>query len=118
VVSAVLNAILIPRWAHFGAAWATFWAESAVLAVQLVLVRRHYRIFWPWANIAKYLLAAFAMSAFLVVVRRTVPESSLWLRLALDVPLGAAIYFALLSLLKEEFAADVLAKLKGRFAHG
>jgi len=115
VVSAVLNAILIPRWAHFGAAWATFWAECAVLVVQLVLVRRHYRITWPWSNIVKYALAAAAMSGFLILIRHQVPEARLWLRIVLDVPLGAAIYVSLLFVLREEFVGEVFAKLKGCF---
>lgn len=118
VVSAILNALLIPRWAHFGAAWGTFWAECAVLLVQLWLVRRHYRIPWPWRNVGKYALATVAMSGFLVLMRHQIPETRLWLRITLDIPLGTAVYVLLLVLLREEFIGDVCAKLKGRFARG
>lgn len=116
IISAVLNFILIPRMAQFGAAWATFWAESAVLATQLVLVNRYYKILWPWKNIASYAVATTIMSAFLLGMRYLIPESNLWLRLVLDVPIGIAIYFSLLLALREEFVAEVLSKSIKRFA--
>jgi hypothetical protein len=58
------------------------------------------------------------MGALLLGVRHGIPENRQWLRIAVDVPCGAAIYFAFLLLMKEEFVGEVLTRLKGRFARG
>jgi len=116
VVALILDVLLIPRYAHLGAAWGTFLAECAVLLAQLLLIRRRYPIFWPWASISRYLLATAAMGSYLLAIRWGVPENKLWLRLLADVPVGAAIYFAVLFLTREEFVGEVFAMVKGRFA--
>jgi len=118
VVALVLNALLIPRIAHMGAAWGILVAECVVLAVQFAQVRRAYEIAWPWASAWKCALATLGMGLLLLSVRSVVPETSAWLRLLLDVPLGASIYFFVLVVLKEEFVREILASLKGRFARG
>jgi O-antigen/teichoic acid export membrane protein len=118
VTAAILNAILIPRFAHIGAAWGILIAECVVLAVQLVLVRQSYKVPWPVSNVTKYLLATALMGAVLLGTRHLVPEEKLWLRIAMDVPVGAGVYFSLLFLLKEEFVGEVFAKVKGRFTRG
>ena len=116
-IDVALNVILIPRMAHFGAAWATMVAETVILVVQVVLVRRFYQVHWPWMNIGKYLLATAGMVGFLLGMRWTVPESHLWLRLLIEVPAGAGLYFLILYLLDEEYVGDILAKVRERFAN-
>jgi O-antigen/teichoic acid export membrane protein len=111
-VAVGLNLILIPRYAHFGAAWGTLIAESVVLIAQFILVRRHYQIHWPWRSLAKYLCATAVMVAFLIGVRWGVPESRMWIRLIIDVPVGAGLYFTLLFLMQEELVREVFAKIK------
>jgi len=114
VVNVVINLLLIPRMAHIGAAWGAAIAEIVILLVEIIMVRTFYQVHWPWLNMLKYFLATATMSGFLLLVRHQVPEARLWLRIILDVPLGAAIYFFLLFLMKEEFMGEVYAKLKGR----
>lgn len=111
-VALVLNLLLIPRFGQFGAAWGTLAAESVVLIAQFILVRRHYQIHWPWKNLAKYIFATAVMMGLLIVVRRGVPESRMWIRLLIDVPVGAGLYFSLLFLMQEEFVREVFAKMK------
>ena len=115
-VAVVLNLLLIPRFGQFGAAWGTLVAESVVLLAQFILVRRHYQIHWPWKNLAKYIFATMAMMGLLFVVRWSVPESRMWIRLLIDVPVGAGLYFSLLFLMQEDFVREVFAKMKSHFS--
>jgi len=117
VIDVVLNWILIPRFSHFGAAAATLFAEAAITALQIVLVRRFYHVPWPWKNIGKYLLATASMAGALLGIRWIVPESHLWVRLLVDVPLGAVLYFLVLHLLGEEFVGEIVTKVRGRLVH-
>jgi O-antigen/teichoic acid export membrane protein len=114
VVALVLNSLLIPRYAHLGAAWGTLIAECAVLAVQLVLVRRSYKIPWPWASLLKFLGATAVMVCLLFAVRWRIPETRLWLRLAIDVPVGAGLYFLVLVLSREEYLGELLTQAKAK----
>jgi len=117
VVAATLDFILIPRYDHFGAAWGTLIAECAVLIVQLILVRRSYEIHWPWKNITKYVMATAIMSCLLLLVRWNIPESRLWVRLLIDVPVGAGTYFFVLHVMHEEVVLELILKMKGRYLH-
>jgi O-antigen/teichoic acid export membrane protein len=117
VVAATLDLILIPSYAHFGAAWGTLIAECAVMIVQLILVRRSYEIHWPWRNITKYVMATALMTCLLLFVRWNIPESRLWLRLLIDVPAGAGTYFLVLHVVHEEVVRELILKMKGRYLH-
>ena len=111
-----LNLLLIPRYAHFGAAVATLVSEASVVLVQLVLVARIHRIAWPFSSIAKCAVATAAMSiAVLVICRFT---ESHWLRLAICVPTGAFVYGGLILLSKEPFALELAEIARARLRRG
>jgi len=116
-IDITLNFTLIPKFAHFGAAWATLTAEAVVLVIEYALARRIYQVQWPWNNIGKYMLATASLAALLVGMRWTIPESRLWLRLLIDVPAGTGLYFLVLHMLGEEFVSEVVSKAKARLAH-
>jgi len=118
VIDVVANLLLIPRMAHLGAAWGTVIAETVILIVEIIVVRTFYRVHWPWLNMIKYFFATVAMSGFIILVHHEVPEMRLWLRIALDVPLGGAVYLSLLFFMQEEFVGEVFIKLKGCLRHG
>lgn len=115
LVSVTLNLLLIPIFAHIGAAIATFFAELVVLIVQLIMISKVYHITLPFSNIRKYLEATLALIILLVITKLGV--SKLWLRLIIDVPAGVVLYFGLLLLMKESFVEEVITKLKQNFIH-
>jgi O-antigen/teichoic acid export membrane protein len=114
VLSFVLNLVLIPRFAHFGAAVATLVAEFGVFAVQVVLVAKVYRIRWPFASIAKYAAAVAVMTVAVLSVKWAVQPA--WERLLVGVPIGALVYTGLVLAMKDKFAVEsagvLLAKVR------
>lgn len=107
-VNVVLNAVMIPLWAAFGAAIASVIAEGAVTATQLFAVRRELNL----RAIAKSFLRYLLLTALMIVVG--LPLS----KIAPDGILGVAVialpcvlaYGALLLLLRD----PVLSFFRGR----
>lgn len=57
-----LNALLIPHWGMYGAAWATFISHFVNLTFALIVAQRHYFIPYEW----KRILALFGMTGLAV----------------------------------------------------
>lgn len=112
VINVCLNALLIPRLAHVGAAWGATIAETAILLIEIACVRLFYQVQWPLRCIVKYVVAATVMVCTIILVHIVVPEENLWLRLCLDVPLGTLVYFGLLLLMREEISAEALLTIR------
>ncbi|MBQ7251680.1 MAG: murein biosynthesis integral membrane protein MurJ [Kiritimatiellae bacterium] len=119
----LLSVLCLPvEWRHVGIAGATVVSSAASCAWLLALARKRNgplgfaALLRPLARIA---LAAAAMGGVLLVaapqVARLLPGETMKLRLlriALEVPLGGAVYFAALALLLPDAAAAV----RSRFA--
>lgn len=115
VLNISLNLILIPRFAHFGAAWGAVIAEAAILGSQIFMANRFYKVNWPWKNIAKCGFATIAMAIFLLAVHAMIPEHRLITRIFVDVFGGATVYFFILRWLDEEFSSEIITQLSTRF---
>lgn len=119
VVSLVLNLLLIPRFQHVGAAWAALGAEYCVLAFQLVVVRRFYRLDWPFADIARYVAGTAMVVACAVGIQGVLPAAtSSAVVLSAKVGCGALGYLVVLVLGRDPLLVEVLSKLKGKVYHG
>lgn len=105
-ISLVLNLVLIPRFAHLGAAIAALGAELAVFAMQLIMVKKVYPIIWPYRDIAKYLAACAVMSLGLIGSRLILNGN--FQTLIVSIPLGIALYLGVLWFLKEELTKEML----------
>ncbi|HNY90125.1 MAG TPA: flippase [bacterium] len=92
VVSASLNWLLIPRYAHVGSSIASLVTESAVLTATLILAFRRIVRLTGLVFIRDGVIAAAVMSLGLLLLRSLPP-----LPLA---GIGAALYFAILFALK------------------
>jgi len=65
VLNIVLNAVMIPRWGIFGAAWATFCSYVVNLALAALLAQKHYSIPYEWKRLgALGLLSAAVVAAY------------------------------------------------------
>ncbi len=63
-VSIVANLFMVPRWGYFGAAWARFLSEAAMVAVSFALTRKFYPVPYELGRIGEYV--AVALGCFCV----------------------------------------------------
>ena len=116
VVNFCMNSMLIPRWRSIGAAVASVAAETVIALVQLYLVRRELSFGKILRCSWKYLIAGAAMLGIVNIVGRTAAGSVYGT--FLQVAAGAAVYFAVLFLLRDSFFLDntgkVLEKVRGK----
>jgi O-antigen/teichoic acid export membrane protein len=111
----ILNLLLIPYFAHVGAAIATLVSELIVLIVQIILISKEHRVLMPFDTILKYILATLLLAITLILIKFYIPQY--WLRLIIAVPTGVLLYFGALFLLKESLVIEIVTKIKGRFIH-
>lgn len=111
----ILNLLLIPYFAHVGAAIATLVSELIVLIVQIILISKEHRVLMPFDTILKYILATLLLVVTLILIKFYIPQY--WLRLLIAVPTGVLLYFGSLFLLKESLVIEIVTKIKGRFIH-
>ncbi|MBQ5703722.1 MAG: polysaccharide biosynthesis protein [Alistipes sp.] len=61
IVTIVANVALLPRWGYYGAAWARFVAEAAMVAVSYYLNRRYFPTPYDVRRIAEYVVLGVAL---------------------------------------------------------
>ncbi|MDD4849651.1 MAG: oligosaccharide flippase family protein [Gemmiger sp.] len=96
----IMNLILIPRWGAFGASIASVFAEVAVLAVQLYIVRRKFSVPAILKIIPRYIVYAALMYAGVRAVSLLLPGGII--TTGIQVFVGAFIYILLLAVRKDE----------------
>ncbi len=104
ISAVVLNWLLIPRWGHLGAAWASLLAEFVVFLVLIPQIQAVNSIRWPWGNLVKYATASGVMLIPIFLIRWLTRENQMVVRLALDVAVGSTIYFGVLFLMREKLS--------------
>jgi len=110
-----LNLLLIPHFAHIGAAIATLVSELIVLIVQFILISKEYRKLMPFETILKYLIASLLLSVLIILIKYVILQY--WLRLAIAIPTGVLLYFGTLLLLKESLIFEIITNIRRRFIH-
>jgi O-antigen/teichoic acid export membrane protein len=58
-----MNLLLLPRWGYYGAAWARFIAEAAMVGVSYYLNRRYFPTPYDVRRIVEYVLLGLALFA-------------------------------------------------------
>ena len=61
IVTIVANVALLPRWGYYGAAWARFVAEAAMVAVSYYLNRRYFPTPYDVRRIVEYVVLGVAL---------------------------------------------------------
>ena len=61
IFTVVMNLLLLPRWGYYGAAWARFIAEAAMVAVSYYLNRRYFPTPYDVRRIAEYVVLGIAL---------------------------------------------------------
>jgi O-antigen/teichoic acid export membrane protein len=60
-VTIVANVVMLPRWGYYGAAWARFVAEAAMVAVSYYLNRRYFPTPYDVRRIVEYVVLGVAL---------------------------------------------------------
>ena len=97
----VLNMILIRCFQSIGAAVASVTAETVIAVVQLVIVRRELSPLRVIKEGAHYYIAGFVMALVLLPICRQLPSSVI--NTVIIALCGAAIYFVMLLIERDEF---------------
>ena len=94
-----LNLILIPRYSYVGAGIATLASEIFLFSLTFAFVSRHFHAFNALKTLYKPLIACLAMAAAVVFLK---------INMFAIIAIGAAVYFAVLFLLKTFDDGDYL----------
>ncbi len=114
VVNVILNIILIPRYKALGAVIATVLCHIVSSSLYLIFCRGFLRLSQLVKVSYKKVIAAVIMFFYLLLVDRFVEGNALCL--TIQVIGGAAIYFALLLLMKDKFLKEwLLPKVIAKF---
>jgi len=104
------NLWLVPRWGYYGAAWARFISESAMVAVSYLLMRRFYPVPYALGRMAEYV--ALALVCFFAGEAAAGLTASLWLRYAVNTLLLGSYLFYLVRRERIDVAALAQSILK------
>lgn len=114
VVNIIGNAILIPRYAEFGATTASIISECVVMIVYVNLGKKYFRLVGVKQTATKVVVSALLMGVYLFACSKL--TFSGWIVLFIQIAGAVALYMICLLLLKEEvvnqYSGMVLKKLK------
>ena len=108
-VNFLCNIILIPKYSAIGAAIASVIAELLITGIQFVFIRKEISVAKVVSCSWKYLIAAGMMLAVLIMENAKFAPSIL--NTCIMVISGAAVYFAVLLILKDEFLLGYIKKI-------
>ena len=119
LVNLIGNALLIPRYAEFGATVASIISEIVVMVVYVNLGKKHFRLEGIIRTSGKVLLSALVMGAYLFACSK-IPINP-WLVLILQILGAVVLYFAMLLIEKEnvvvEYSQNMLGKVRTLIRH-
>lgn len=115
ILAFLLNLLLIPYFAHVGAAIATLISELIVLIIQIIVISKEYRILMPFHTIFKYIVATILLTILIIIIKLII--TTFWLRLTIAIPIGILLYFVTLLIIKETLVIEIMLKVKRRLIH-
>lgn len=101
VSSFIINLLLIPRLAYFGAAIGTLAAESSALIMLIFFTKNIIIKVFPLKSSALHLISSMAMALLIWSLMHLIATP--WMRLIICIPVGAISYGIFLYFLGEEF---------------
>ena len=111
IINFILNMILIRGFQSVGASIATVFAELLVTSIQIYCIRDVFNI-KEILEIAKNNVISIITMTIACLVIAIFAKNTI-ICLALQVIIGAIVYFATLVILKDEFIQDIIDRIKG-----
>ena len=100
LTNVVLNLLLVPRYGYMAAAVTTLIGYAVLLTVMVVTSRKFFVWDFPFKSLGRATLASIIMAAAIYPLSNSLTASPL-VKLIVAVPLGLALYLALILLLGE-----------------
>lgn len=113
VVNVIINIILIPKFAHNGAAIATATAETMVTLSMALIGAKHIPIKWFTRSHIVYLIGGLLMFAAIYPLSHI--EKPLYVRFPLVVLTGITVYAMVLTVAKDSFLKEIAIIIKYKF---
>lgn len=109
LVNIIGNALLIPRFAEFGATAASVLSETAVMLIYVGMGKRYFRLRGVFGSVWRIALSCAAMAAYLFGIARI--QANGWLVVSLQIVGAVLLYGALLLALREGVAVEYTDKI-------
>lgn len=110
VINVLINLLLIPQYAQYGAAFASFLAEMAVLVMMILLGRRYLPFQLFSKQNVNYLMGSCIMGIVVYFLASSLEAS--WLKIVIGIPCGVLTYGLYLLICKDPFIYTVKKMLK------
>ena len=111
IINFILNMILIRGFQSVGASIATVFAELLVTSIQIYCIRDVFNI-KEILKIAKNNIISVIVMTIACLIIAIFAKNTI-ICLALQVIIGAIVYFAILVILKDEFIQNIIERIKG-----
>jgi O-antigen/teichoic acid export membrane protein len=112
ITNAVINFLLMPKFGAFGAIAGSVIAEFVVTFIQWLTIKDRIDLKIRFKNIYKYIISSIAMGLVVYFVCNTLTPNILSNFVAIGS--GCVVYFALLTVLKDDFHINLLNKVLKR----
>ena len=110
-INCILNLILIPQFAAFGATFATLFAEGSVTVLQLIGIRSYFNHKAFIASLLKYTICSFIMYAIVKFIDMMLLFQDSFLQLGIDVLVGIVSYLFILVILRDTLLFELFKKM-------
>ena len=108
VANIIGNAILIPHYSEYGAAFASVFSEIIVMAVYITLSSNHFKLVGVFESIWKTVVSCTVMGVYLLSIARL--NFNGWIVAVLQIVGAVAVYGLLLLILKEDIVSKYFRK--------
>ena len=109
-VDLILNLVLIPKYASFGAAFATVIAELVVLIVQCIYLKGMFKFILKEVDFFK-IAAALLLACLAGILVKIYFDASVFLRLVISACIFFGVYGVALLVMREKFVCETLKSL-------
>ncbi len=114
IVNLICNFIFIPHLQSVGAALGTLIAETAVTAIQFIFVRKDFSIKKILLMGIKYLIgSALMLVAVMILNSMVLSQTSVIVRIIIDIVVGMLVYLLYLAVIKDEFLYNIFKRVRG-----
>lgn len=108
-VNVILNSILIPKYAEFGAAIASIIGEIFVMVIYVLLGKKYYQLEGVSKTLIKVLMATGVMGIYLYMISHSI-MNPFWMTV-IEIIGGVILYFGLLFIMREDTVRNYAGKL-------
>lgn len=111
VVNCFLNFLLIPRFASYGASFATLIAESIVTILQLLGIKHLFDYKAAILNLCKYTMCSVLMLLVVRFIDKILLFQTSTMQLATEIVVGLSFYILVLIVLRDSFLLEIFKKI-------